>query len=253
MPDRPVGECFRTRGVERHLAQYGVTWRGLDHPPFSLDPSEPSPLSRLTAYIGSRRRNRQPSAQVARGSDAFERQRRALADADAHGGEGRSPPRRLSSIARVRRGGRLTCRADGRARWLRREDDVFGVVIEGEAAQAGSAWEANASLRSTTSKSRGVSSAARRASDRRHRPDADDAGATPPEATPGYGRRPRPLFAASRRRQQRRRAVVDAGGVAGGHAAASRTMPPSLASASSVVSARGCSSVRRGLLFPCGP
>src|SRR5271169_4723430 len=46
VPDRPVGEFLRTRGVQRHLAQRGTTWRGHRPPSFSVG-SSCEPLSAL--------------------------------------------------------------------------------------------------------------------------------------------------------------------------------------------------------------
>src|SRR5271163_1637765 len=47
VPDRPVGEFLRTRGVQRHLAQRGMTWRGHRPSSFSVG-SSCEPLSPLT-------------------------------------------------------------------------------------------------------------------------------------------------------------------------------------------------------------
>src|SRR5271154_6482007 len=63
VPDRAIGEFLRACGVQRHLVQRGLSWRG--HRPSSL-------FSRLfvravessDGYIGPRRRNRQARAHL---------------------------------------------------------------------------------------------------------------------------------------------------------------------------------------------
>src|SRR3984957_14840543 len=209
MPDRAFREFLRARGVQCHLSQRDVSWRG--HRPSSL-------FSRLfvravepsNAYIGS---------------DALDRQRRALADTDAHCGEAVAAAAPLE----LERDGAREARARHAERMAERDRaairiDMAGIIRKPEPAQAGKRLRGERLVELDNVEARWLElQPFGQFADRRDRAHAHharrDAGGRVAENA-GDRREPMRFRGLARGDDERRRAVVDAGGVACGYAAA---------------------------------